>query len=1326
MCSLPLTRCLLAALFTAFLSSAAVAGSYGTQTFTFADGTTTLGDGTTIGSNNNTAAVRSEALRLTASGIGETLASFKLPELDAGAAIDSLSASFKVRMSANGTPADGWSLNFGNVPAGDGSGEGGFVMPNGLVIAWDTYDNGEDPPSIEVFANGISVANFPRTFSFDTTFRTVVVHWDAQGLDVTYGGVVICSNLATPGFVPAAGDRLAFSARTGGLTEDVFLDDLLVTTTVPQPNQTSGVVISEFVADNDRSLEDEEADSPDWIEIYNGQNTAVNLTGWHLTNSEGAPALWTFPAITMPPLSYRIVYASGKDRRPASGQLHTNFTLQRESGYVALTKPDNSVASAFSYGPQAQDVSYGELGVERTLGYLASPTPGTKNAGLQAAGPPAEEVVWSRSGGLITGPITVSIVAPTTPGAVVRYTTNNTVPGESSAAYATSFAISASTTIRARVFAPGRLPGPVSTRAFLRLDPSLTNYNNSGQPFSSNLPIIVLDSYGVPVDSYTNPGGLRPFRLTHSVVIDTDPSSGRASVTGPIDYEGRGATHVRGESSSGFPQKQYAWELWDDQDRDLDVSILGLPAESDFVLHAPYTDKTLMRNFVIFSTMRSLRPDPSAMRTKLCEVFFNQTRNANVGYGHYRGVYVLVERIKRSSNRIDIAKINQQTTDPKLITGGYIFKKDKESVGNTDINLSSGLNLQAADPEVLNNAQLNYLRTYLNQFEAVLNGPGFADPVNGYAKYIDPLTMIDNQWFVEIAKQIDGYRLSTYFVKDRNGRIRCEPLWDYNLSLFNADYAGGDSPTGWYYSGVGSGDYYWWPRLRQDPNYERMHWDRYWELRRGIFATPAIHGRIDGIASQLLAGSSTPVTNSMPPAAATVENPARRHFRRWPILGTYVWPNPAGYQQRTSYQLEVGAMKTFLSQRLAWIDDQNRVGTVVYRPPNFSHPGGNVAAGSQLTISAYSGTAPAGTTYSTGQIYFTTDGADPRGANGAPAGTLYTEPVVLNASATVKARLYNAGRWSPLTVAGFIVDAEPASALNLVVSELHYDPAAPSPAESSAGFGDNDFEFIELQNIGTANVDLTGVRLEDAVTFEFGGGDPAALTLGPGGRIVVVANAQGFTLRYGTKTGVTIAGAFSGSLNNAGELVTLRAADGTVIRQFSYRGTEPWPEEANGLGYSLVLNNPSSNPNAALGANWRSSAQIGGSPGLANAQPFSGVATADTDADGFSDWYEYGTGSDAGNGSSTGAPEVTVAPFTVDGGTASYLRFQFRRNLSADDVNFMIEVSDDLQNWRTGPSAAVYVDTVNNGDGTATVTYRSAQPICSTYPRMFMRLNVLP
>lgn len=1479
-----------------------------------------IGGGTVLGTSNANplvASVQGGALRLAQAGIYSTISSFKLPDLDAGRELQSFDVTFTARMTQFGAevPADGFSLNFGSIPAGHGGGPLGFVMPGGLVIGWDTYNNGGDPPSVEIFHDGISVANALRTFAYSaTTYVPVTVHWDStNGLDVTYNGAVV-TDLKLPAGWPGAGYTFAFSAYTGGLSQDVYLDNLTITTVVQPLIETGGPVINEFVADN-TLREDSETDTPDWIEIYNGQNATATLTGWHLTDDAALPVKWTFPAVTMAPYSYLLVSASSKDRlTPAD--LHTNFRLANEGGYLALTRADSSVADSYTYLAQAEDVAYGELGAARTRGYLSTPSPGGRNVAPQATGAPAEDVVWSRDGGLITGATPVSITVPA--GATVRYTTNGTVPTDTSTAYAAPFNVSATTTLRARVFRPDALPGSVSSRTFLLLDSSLSSFNGAGQPaFSSNLPVIVLDSFGVPVDSVTDPAAARPFRLTYGVVIGKDPITGRARLTDVPDFQGRGGTHVRGESSSGFPHKSYAWETWDNEGRDKDVPILGMPEESDWALHGPWSDKTLMRNYLVYSTFAESAAGYFAPRTRFVEVFFNQEAGQPVSYSDYRGIYLLVEKPKQGRNRVDVAKTNPLVTDPLLVQGGYVFKHDKNAPGSTQWNTATyGQFMEGHDPEALNSAQFSYLSGYLNSFEAALAGPNFANPATGYQAWMDRGTFIDAQWAVEISKQVDGYVFSTYFNKDRGGKIKAGPLWDFNISLGNADYATGDTPTGWLYdtagTATGTGGM-WYPRLHQDADYRQFHFDRFWQLRRSLWTTAAITARIDSTAATLRDGSTTTITNNMP---TTVQNPAARHFRKYQILGVRHWPNPASATSLTSYQAEVDAMKTWLNTRLTWLDDQLFTGTTVLRPPSFSHPGGIVSTPFSLTISHYAGTPPAGKTYTTGTIYYTLDGTDPRTPNlpdnartlvpenapcrvlvptndigatwrefayndatwfagpqgvgyddnpdynpyigtnleapnpvmkglnqtcyiripftttsaqldainylklrirrddgfvaylngtriasdyapatltwnsaatpsafdeaiaktlaefdctanlaalqlgnnllaihglnfginssdflcqavletGISSGTpnapsanavAYTGPLALNTSATVKARVHDTATnsWTPITEGSFIVDAVPASAANLVVSEMNYNPSDPTPAEIAAGFtAGNDFEYVELLNIGASAVDLTGVSFTAGIGFQFTAAlSPSLLRLEPGQRVVVAENPAAFTMRYGTSAGLKLTGPYSGNLSNGGETLTLLNAAAGIMKSFAWFDAEPWPVDADGNGFSLVLNNPPANPDHSLPESWRSSAQAGGTPGSNNGTAPPVNPASDDDNDGLAAVVEHALGLNPAVPNGTPVLQTRSQDFVVNNVPGTYLVIEFQRTLSADGVTITPELSTALNSW---PAAALtYVSTRNNGDGTATVIWRSTA-LRDTLSRVFLRLRV--
>ena len=271
----------------------------------------------------------------------------------------------------------------------------------------------------------------------------------------------------------------------------------------------------------------------------------------------------------------------------------------------------------------------------------------------------------------------------------------------------------------------------------------------------------------------------------------------------------------------------------------------------------------------------------------------------------------------------------------------------------------------------------------------------------------------------------------------------------------------------------------------------------------------------------------------------------------------------------------------------------------------------------------------------------------------------------------------------------------PASAANLVISEIHYNPAVPTAGEQLAGFTDKEaFEFLELQNISATNpVTLAGAQFTAGIALAL-----PSVTLMPGARALVVGNQAAFTQRYGS--GFTILGAYQPGtkLSNSGDLITLLDAYGQIIRDFSYSDTPPWPTSPDGSGYSLVLIAPASNPDHANPANWRASTAINGNPGASDATTFTGNPTADDDSNGIPNFLQY----------ATGATSITQLPSSVNSG--GFLTLAVRRNLAADDVTLWVERSTNLFNWPGSPGDVIYLGEVHNPDGTSTYTFRSIYP----------------
>ncbi len=173
---------------------------------------------------------------------------------------------------------------------------------------------------------------------------------------------------------------------------------------------------------------------------------------------------------------------------------------------------------------------------------------------------------------------------------------------------------------------------------------------------------------------------------------------------------------------------------------------------------------------------------------------------------------------------------------------------------------------------------------------------------------------------IEGFKNLDGFRLSSFYVKDRNGRLSAGPAWDYNIAFGNVNSVAGEAPVGWHYEQIQPGqpffEYPWYSRLFEDPEFTLRHWDRYFELRQRKWNTASMFAEVEALAALLSAEA------------------ARREFDRWPRLGTCVWPNPDGSEAATTYESAVGWMKDWLRQRFIWMDSQFNP------PPVYSEQGG--------------------------------------------------------------------------------------------------------------------------------------------------------------------------------------------------------------------------------------------------------------------------------------------------------------------------------------------------------------------------------------------------
>jgi hypothetical protein len=413
---------------------------------------------------------------------------------------------------------------------------------------------------------------------------------------------------------------------------------------------------------------------------------------------------------------------------------------------------------------------------------------------------------------------------------------------------------------------------------------------------SSNLPIMVIDTYGVRIENQRRiDAGL--------AVIDHGPGVRNRPDESPDGYQGRIRIEIRGSSAvwQGWPKQSYAFETVDGSGNPLDAPVLGMPDENDWILYGPYTDKTFLRDVLAYRIAADM--GRYAPRTRFCELVLN---------GDYRGVYVLIEKIKRDKNRVAVAKMDPTDTAGDAVTGGYIIKVDRPA-GEENSGWSSSL---SPSPDAKNKVQYLYhyprpsviapeqkieIRRFMDAFETFMRGSDWGGRLDSF---FDADAFIDYHLLNELTRNVDAYSLSTYMHKDRDsrgGRLKMGPVWDYNLGFGNADYYAGDSTAGWMIDRkVRLQDRipFWVGTLWNDPAIRGRFGRRYRGLRDEILSTERVLALIDSWADTL------------------AEAEARDHDV-YPVLGTYVWPNPFVGE---TYSDEIAHLKEWIRKRLTWMD----------------------------------------------------------------------------------------------------------------------------------------------------------------------------------------------------------------------------------------------------------------------------------------------------------------------------------------------------------------------------------------------------------------------
>ena len=344
---------------------------------------------------------------------------------------------------------------------------------------------------------------------------------------------------------------------------------------------------------------------------------------------------------------------------------------------------------------------------------------------------------------------------------------------------------------------------------------------------SSNLPIVIIQTdqgQEIPNDPKIDATMQIIYRDSGQRNFLTDIDDPNA-----LHYDGAIKIEYRGSTSSLLDKKQYAFTPYDDLGEKVNVSYLDMPRENDWILNGLAYDPSFIRDFISYKLSNLI--GNYASRGRYCELVIN---------GDFRGIYILQEKLKADDSRIDIKKIKpEDITLPKL-TGGYITKTDK--IEGADVvawsmdnygGWQSNFVHEHPKPVDVLPVQHNYIKNIFESLEAVTTSPTNNSITTGYPSIIDLPSFIDFMIINELASNVDGYEFSTFFHKDRNGKLRAGPVWDFNLTFGNDLFQWGYDRSHtdvWQFFDQGNMGPKFWKDLYEDPIFNCYLTKRWQEL----------------------------------------------------------------------------------------------------------------------------------------------------------------------------------------------------------------------------------------------------------------------------------------------------------------------------------------------------------------------------------------------------------------------------------------------------------------------------------------------------------------
>lgn len=1011
--------------------------------------------------------------------------------------------------------------------------------------------------------------------------------------------------------------------------------------TAAAPVVHGGLRISEFVADNNNSLLDENGVANDWIEIWNSSNATINLSNYFLTDNAASPNLCPLPAWTLGPNEYLIVFASGTARNPAQAvagkdnpgtlaqpRIHVAMNLAKGGEYLALTQSDGvgGFNTIQQYSPtfpaQDEDVSYGISEAESYVGYMETATPGFTNAVTYSGF--VTDTIFSHQRGRYTAPFQLTL-STLTPGATIRYTTNGTKPTINvGTVYTGPISISGTTVVRAAAFKPGWKPSNVDTKTYLFLD-DVVNQNTAhavGLGFPASPVNGQVFRYGMNMLPVTNGGGnLQALKdalaAAPSVILSTDignlmdPTTGfyvnpgahglfwerpasmeMINPAGTSEFQIDCGLRTRGGASrtSGNPKHAFHAYFRGLYDGDLKYRLFGIEG-------APQFDQIDLRCEQNYSWSKDSNTQNSLMReewSRLTQRDMGQPHARN-GYFHlyingvYWGIYNWEERTEADFGAAYMGGTKEtfDTVKSAGSSGGYNTEMTDGNFGAWHSLYTQAIALKNDGTESGRTAK--YMKLMGKNPDGTRNPafPVLLDPDN-LADYL-LVIFYDGSFDAPMSTFLSNASNNWFGIRDRVG--------ERGFSFFAHDNEHGMDSTGTNsYNRVGP----W-----GDPNATGNNWGQTW--------TTGQYRSRESLTSGYYPKSNPQYLHEFLCFSAEYRtrfaDRVHRHFFNGGALTTtasVARVNELAAQIDPIIHAEAARWGSASLHKLTW---QN---TAKAKVLEFINTGGAVPAGhpaltagdrTSILLQQLKGYQdPIGTAKS---LYPAVSAPTYSGQFGGivPANHSFsiTNP---NGTGTL---YYTLDGTDPRAIGGGIDPAAltGASPIPITLTQTRMVKARVWNSTTSTWSAMTEAEYIVGTLASSSSIILSQIHYNPAgaddltefielmnisgtsvdltgcrFTLGITFTFPSGYVLAPGARCLVVRDETAFSAAYPTVPGPQIAGEFEidTALNNGGEVLELRSATNAIIRNFAYDNNAPWPESPDGGGPSLVFKRPTATP----------------------------------------------------------------------------------------------------------------------------------------------------